>query len=79
VGDKLDLYVHLREMCGCGTNEKENNDSSSSSSSSGGGVTAIELAHRTGYNQRWLREWLAQQAAMGILTLLSQNHAPRSL
>lgn len=54
VGDKLQLYSILREAC------KE----------PGSSVTAIELADLTGYNQRWLREWLAQQASMGILLLL---------
>jgi len=53
-GDKLDLYSTLRSMC------QEPRSS----------VTAIELAKETGYNQRWLREWLAQQASMGILQLL---------
>jgi SAM-dependent methyltransferase len=33
-------------------------------------VTAGQLAEETGYNLRWLREWLAQQAAMGVLLLL---------
>jgi hypothetical protein len=32
-------------------------------------TTAVELAARTGLSQRWLREWLAQQAAMGVLQL----------
>lgn len=54
VGDRLQLYSTLRQAC----------------SEPGSSVTAIELAELTGYKQRWLREWLAQQAAMGILTLL---------
>lgn len=33
-------------------------------------VTSVQLADLTGFNQRWLREWLAQQAAMGVLILL---------
>lgn len=32
-------------------------------------VNALQLANDTGFNQRWLREWLAQQAAMGVLIL----------
>lgn len=54
IGDRLGLYTILREMC----------------SEPGSSVTAIELADRTGYHQRWLREWLAQQAAMGVMILL---------
>lgn len=54
IGDKLDLYTTLRECC------KED----------GSSVTAVELAKITGFNQRWLREWLAQQAGLGILLLL---------
>jgi 2-polyprenyl-3-methyl-5-hydroxy-6-metoxy-1,4-benzoquinol methylase len=54
IGDKLELYKTLREMCG----------------EPGSSVTAIDLAEKTGFHQRWLREWLAQQAAMGVLTLL---------
>ena len=54
IGDKLDLYSTHRECC--------HDDGSS--------ITALELAKLTGFNQRWLREWLAQQAAMGILQLL---------
>jgi len=54
VGDRLELYTTLREMC----------------REPGSSVTAISLAKETGLNQRWLREWLAQQAAMGVLLLL---------
>lgn len=54
VGDRLKLYSVLREAC----------------SEPRSSVTAIELAELTGYKQRWLREWLAQQASAGILTLL---------
>jgi hypothetical protein len=55
VGDRLQLYTTLRRM---------------SAEIPHGTFTAIDLAQETGYNQRWLREWLAQQASMGILTLL---------
>ena len=54
VGDRLKLYQALRELC----RESENSH-----------VTAISLAEHTGLNQRWLREWLAQQAGMGVLKL----------
>lgn len=54
IGDRLQLYSTLREAC----------------AKPGSSVTAIELAELTGYHQRWLREWLAQQAAMQVLTLL---------
>ena len=54
IGDKLGLYTTLRECC-------QDNGSS---------ITAVQLAKLSGFNQRWLREWLAQQAAMGILVLL---------
>ena len=56
VGDRLDLYRTLRTLC--------------SSSDTTSGVTAVELATETGLHVRWLREWLAQQAAMGALLLL---------
>ena len=55
VGDELNLYNVLRECC------YDSKDAS---------VTAITLASRTGFHQRWLREWLAHQAALGILQLL---------
>lgn len=54
IGDKLDLYSALRDAC-C---------------EPGSSVTALELADMTGYHPRWLGEWLAQQASMGILILL---------
>lgn len=54
IGDRLKLYSVLREAC----------------AKPGSFVTAIQLAEQTGLNQRWLREWLAQQASMGVLTLL---------
>src|SRR5690349_15612508 len=34
----------------------------------GGPATAPELAARTGLSQRYLREWLSQQAAAGFVT-----------
>lgn len=37
---------------------------------SGKPFTAIALAEHTGFHRRWLREWLAQQAALGLLQLL---------
>lgn len=54
IGDRLKLYEALRECC----------------AAEGSSVTAVELSQITGLNQRWIREWLAQQAAMGILVLL---------
>ena len=36
-------------------------------------VTAASLAEYTGLSQRWLREWLAQQAGMGVLLLQPGN------
>ena len=59
VGDKLGLYRVLRDAC------SRRNDS----------VTAQELATLTGLHTRWLQEWMAQQAAMGILTLLPSSGA----
>jgi 2-polyprenyl-3-methyl-5-hydroxy-6-metoxy-1,4-benzoquinol methylase len=58
-GDHLRIYSALRVLC-----------AASSSSSSSSYATAVSLAEATGYDRRWLREWLAQQAAMGILRLL---------
>lgn len=54
IGDRLKLYESLRDAC----------------AEPGSSVSAVELAGLTGFHQRWLREWLAQQAAMGVLTLL---------
>lgn len=54
IGDRLQLYATLREAC----------------MKPGSSVTASELADKTGYHVRWLAEWLAQQASMGILVLL---------
>lgn len=54
-GDHLKLYKSLADLC---------------AASPGSSVTAIELAQETGLHQRWLREWMAQQAGMGILKLL---------
>jgi precorrin-6B methylase 2 len=57
IGDRLDLYSTLRDAC----------------SEPKSSVTAEELADMTGYHARWLGEWLAQQASMGILVLLPGN------
>src|SRR5262245_61144312 len=32
-----------------------------------GGVTSDELARKTGLNERWVREWLYQQASSGVI------------
>lgn len=60
IGDRLELYSTLRRLC----------------ATPGSSVTATVLAQETGLHQRWLREWLAQQASMGILQLLpaDNNH-----
>jgi SAM-dependent methyltransferase len=58
-GDHLQLYKALADGC-----------ADTSPGSSRYSMTAIQLADETGLHQRWLREWLAQQAAMGILLLL---------
>lgn len=57
IGDRLDLYSTLRDAC----------------AEPGSSVTAKGLAQMTGYHVRWLEEWLAQQAAMGVLVLLPKN------
>ena len=54
IGDHLGIYTVLRECC----------------AAPGSSVTARGLSQKTGFHQRWLREWLAQQAAMGVLKLL---------
>ncbi len=41
-----------------------------------GAATAPELAARTGMHERYVREWLEQQAAAGILTVNDQAAAP---
>jgi SAM-dependent methyltransferase len=56
IGDRLGLYETMASLC------RPENDQSS--------FTAVQLADETGLNVRWLREWLAQQAAMGVLILL---------
>lgn len=38
-----------------------------------GATTPAKLAAKTALNPRWLREWLAQQAAMGILSLQDEE------
>ncbi len=36
-------------------------------------VTSIELAKACGLNERWIREWLAQQSAAGFVAALPTN------
>jgi SAM-dependent methyltransferase len=38
-----------------------------------GAVTSAELAERTGLDERWLREWLFQQGAAGVVESLGQG------
>eukprot|EP00930_Biecheleria_cincta_P040640 TRINITY_DN2783_c0_g1_i3.p1 TRINITY_DN2783_c0_g1~~TRINITY_DN2783_c0_g1_i3.p1 ORF type:complete len:463 (-),score=74.56 TRINITY_DN2783_c0_g1_i3:114-1439(-) len=54
LGDRLGLYQALRDLCA-------SKDSS---------TTALQLADRCGLQVRWVREWCAQQASMGVLQLL---------
>lgn len=54
VGDRLKLYEALRRLCGA-QGERSTN--------------AVELSRETLLNRRYLREWLAQQAALGVLVL----------
>ncbi len=42
----------------------------------GGPATAAQLAERTGTHERYVREWLEQQAAAGILTVDDATKAP---
>jgi SAM-dependent methyltransferase len=44
----------------------------------GGDATAPELAGRTGTNERYVREWLEQQAAAGFLTVDDPASEPRA-
>ena len=60
LGDKLELYATLRALCGADAARY---------------VTVADLAAASGLDARWLREWCAQQAAMGIL-LLAAGGAP---
>jgi SAM-dependent methyltransferase len=62
IGDRLGLYATMASLC----RPKENDEQPTLLSS----FTAVQLADETGLNVRWLREWLAQQAAMGVLILL---------
>lgn len=54
IGDKLKLYETLRRICGPDGQRWTN---------------AVELSKETCLNQRYLREWLAQQASLGVLIL----------
>lgn len=54
IGDKLKLYETLRRICGPNGQRWTN---------------AIELSIETSLNRRYLREWLAQQASLGVLIL----------
>ena len=40
----------------------------------GDALTSEELAARTGLHERWLREWLYQQSAAGLIEHLSLIH-----
>jgi len=53
LGDRLKLYTALRDLCSNGTSC----------------TTARALAEKTELSERWVTEWCAQQAAMGILEL----------
>ncbi|KAJ8604003.1 hypothetical protein CTAYLR_003341 [Chrysophaeum taylorii] len=53
IGDRLHLYATLWELC----------------KPPGASCTVLDVAAKTRLNARWLREWLAQQAAMGVLVL----------
>lgn len=54
IGDKLKLYETLRRICAPNGQRW---------------TTAVELSKETSLNQRYLREWLAQQASLGVLIL----------
>ena len=43
-----------------------------------GPATSKELARRTRTQERYVREWLEQQAVVGILEIESENHTPMS-
>jgi len=77
LGDRLGLYAALRNLCqpgGTVTGGGGAIDAIMGTPDIVGprvdGVTAQDLASAKGLNVRWIREWMAQQAAMGILTLL---------
>ena len=57
IGDHLGLYAALRDLCAADPDGD-------------GATTAIALAAHTSLDRRWLREWLAQQASLGVLVLL---------
>jgi hypothetical protein len=58
------LAIHLGDRLGCYRLLAE-----------GGALTSAELAERAGADERYLREWLEQQAVTGILT--ADDGAPR--
>ena len=64
-GDKLDLYVGLRELC-CSPD-----DDDSAAAAARMTTAAVELTAYTGPNCRWLPEWMAYRAAMGVLLLMA--------
>ena len=65
IGDHLELYKTLRMMCSRPSEPGQPLPS----------VSTDELANETGFHRRWLKEWLAQQAGMGLLTLIEESAA----
>lgn len=64
----LDLAgIHLGERLGLYTALRD-----------GGPMTSIELAERTGTAERYIREWLEQQAVTGVLDVEDVDAAPTS-
>ena len=41
-------------------------------------VTSAELAEACGLNERWIREWLAQQSAAGLIAALPSSAGPEA-
>lgn len=62
IGNRLQLYSTLRHMC----------------AEPGSSVSTTELAARTGLHRRWLKEWLAHQAGMGVLQLQPREPGSKS-
>lgn len=72
LGDHLGLYAAMRELSQPPEAPSEAPSEGPSAAQRGEPVSfsAPELAAHTGLHVRWLREWCAHQAAMGVLQLL---------
>ena len=62
IGDSLDLYRHIHTL------QNETADSTNA------GATPTAVANASGLHERWVREWMYQQCACGILNATPLPH-----